>query len=67
MPNTNCMKLSSTMDLTADKRITGAVNCTKPASGAGENATNGGMSMSIAGITTMIGMIAITKTPPHLV
>lgn len=49
------------MDLTAGKRTTGATNCTKLASRAGENATNGGMSMSIAGIATMIGMIAITR------
>ena len=48
------------MDTSAGRQITGARNCTKPANGAGENASHGGMSMIIAGITLTIGTTMTT-------
>src|SRR5262249_43199236 len=58
--STNSTRLLSTMDTSARRQITGAKNCTKPASGAGENGSYGGMSMIIAGTTLATGMITTT-------
>ena len=48
------------MDTSAGRQITGARNCTKPANGAGENVSRGGMSMIITGITLTIGTTMTT-------
>src|SRR5262249_39282784 len=64
--STNSTRLLSTMDTTARRQNAGATNCTKPASGAGENGSYGGMSMIIAGTTLATGMITITISAVRL-
>src|SRR5215813_10772970 len=58
--NANSTRPLSTTDTTAGRQNAGATNCTKPANGAGENGSSGGMSMIVAGITLTTGMITIT-------
>ena len=60
MPNTSCMKRSSTMDAIADKQSTSGANCAMLGNAAGANIAAGGMSTNAVGTTNAIGTTGIT-------